>query len=151
MLNTILYDVQFPDGGIKPYSENHIAENILTKVDADGYHNQILEGISDHSKNKRAVEKKYQWIVTKRVRGSMRKTTVVWKFHVKWKYGKVTWTSIKDLKESNPIEVDKYVTARSIPDEPDFFWWVQFTLIKQDIIIAAVNSRGRKATHTYSI
>ena len=43
MLNTIIYDVQFPDGAIKPYSADLIAENILTQVDADGHHNQLLE------------------------------------------------------------------------------------------------------------
>ena len=68
MINTILFDVQFPDGAIKPYISNLIAENILTQVDAYGYHNQLLEGILDYSKDKRAVEKKYQWIVTKRDR-----------------------------------------------------------------------------------
>ena len=57
-LNTILYDVQFPDGAIKPYSANLIAENILIQVDADGYHRQSLEGILDHSSDNRAVEKK---------------------------------------------------------------------------------------------
>ena len=76
MLNTILYDVQFLDGAIKPYSANLIAENILTQVDSDGYHNQLLEGILDHSKDKQAVENKDQWIVTKHGRQSIRKTTV---------------------------------------------------------------------------
>ena len=55
MLNTILYDVHFPYGAIKPYSENLITENILTQVGDDGYHNQLLEGILDHYKDKRAV------------------------------------------------------------------------------------------------
>ena len=83
MLNTILYDVQFPYCAIKPYSENLISEHILTQMDADGCHNQILEGILDHSKDKRAVEKKDKWIVTKRGRQSMRQTTVGWKLRMK--------------------------------------------------------------------
>ena len=62
------HDVQFLDDTIKPYSANIIAENILTQVHADGYHNQLLEVILDHSKDKQAMEKKDQWIVTKRVR-----------------------------------------------------------------------------------
>ena len=68
MLNTILYDVQFPYGAIQTYSANLVAENILTQVDTDGYHNHLLGVILDRSEDKRAVEKKYQWIVTKRVR-----------------------------------------------------------------------------------
>ena len=38
VLNTMLYDVQFPDGSIKPYSANLIAENILMQTDSDGLH-----------------------------------------------------------------------------------------------------------------
>ena len=132
MLNTILYDVQFPDGAIKPYSENLIAEKILTQVDADGYHNQLLKGILDRSNDKLSLEKKDQWIITKRGILSMRKTTFGWKFHMKWKYVTITWKFLKDLKESNPIEVTEYVTARSIQDEPSFSWWVPFTLRKLD-------------------
>ena len=68
MINTILYDVQFPDGAIKPYSENLITENILTQVDDDGYHNHLLKGILNHSRDKQSLEKKDKWIVTNRVR-----------------------------------------------------------------------------------
>ena len=38
VLNTMLYDVQFPDGSIKPYSANLIAENILIQEDSDRLH-----------------------------------------------------------------------------------------------------------------
>ena len=151
MLHTIVYDVQFLDGTIKPYSGNTITENILTQVDADGYHNQLLEGILYHSKDKWAVEKKDQWIVIKCGRRSMRQTTAGWKFCVKWKDGTVTWTYLKDIKESNHIEVAEYMTARSIQDEPDFYWWVPFTLRKRDRIIAAFKSRVIKVTNKYGI
>ena len=50
ILNTILYDVEFPDGAIKPYAANTIAENILASVYLDGYHSQMLECILDHKK-----------------------------------------------------------------------------------------------------
>ena len=151
VLNTMLYDVQFPDGSIKPYSANLIAENILSQVDQDGYHNQMLEGILDHAKDGRAVDQKNQWVVSKRGRRSMRKTTVGWKFKVKWKDGTVTWSSLKDLRQSNPVDVAVYVTSRDIQNEPAFSWWVPWTLRKRDTIIASVNSRMRKATHKYGI
>ena len=76
VLNTMLYYVQFSDGSIKPYSENLIAENILMQADSDGLHQQLLEGILDHSKDKRAIEKKDKYFVSKSGRQSMRKTTV---------------------------------------------------------------------------
>ena len=55
VLNTMLYDVQFPDGSINPYSTNIIAENILIQEDGERLHHQLLEGILDHSKDKRAT------------------------------------------------------------------------------------------------
>ena len=45
----------------------------------------MLEGILNHAKNDRAVEKENPWIVSKRGNRSRRKTTVGWKFCVKWK------------------------------------------------------------------
>ena len=42
VLNTMLYDVKFPDGSIKPYSANLIAENILMQADSYGLHRQLL-------------------------------------------------------------------------------------------------------------
>ena len=34
-LNTIIYEVEFPDGQVKDYAANVIAENMLTQVDSD--------------------------------------------------------------------------------------------------------------------
>ena len=81
----------------------------------------------------------------------MRQTTVGWKFRVKWKDGTVTWISLNDTKESNPVEVGKYVTAQRIQDEPAFARWVSYTLRKRNRTIAGVNSRMRKTTHKYGI
>ena len=81
----------------------------------------------------------------------MWQTTVGWNVRVKRKDGTVTWTYLKDIKESNHIEVSEYMTDRSIQDEPDFSFWVPFTLKNIDRIIAAVNSCVRKATQKYGI
>ena len=58
MLNTVVYDVQFPDGAVKQYSANIIAENALRQVDDNGYHSQLLEGVLEHKKDSRVVEEK---------------------------------------------------------------------------------------------
>ena len=71
VINTMLYDVQFADGSIKPYSVNLIDENKLMQADGDGIHHQLLEGILDHSRDKRAIEKKDYYFVSKRGRRSM--------------------------------------------------------------------------------
>ena len=46
----------------------------------------------------------------------MRQTTVGWKFRMKRKDVTITWKYLKYTKESNPIEVAEYVTARNIQD-----------------------------------
>ena len=37
ILNTVLYDVEFPDGQDREYAANVIAENMLTQVDSDSF------------------------------------------------------------------------------------------------------------------
>ena len=57
------------------------------------------------------------------------------------KDGSEQWFPLKDLKESNPIDVAEYANPRGIDDEPAFKWWVPYTLRKRDNIIAAVKAR----------
>jgi hypothetical protein len=40
------------------------------------------------------------------------------------------WIDLKILKESNPVQVAEYVTARNIADKPAFAWWVSYVLRK---------------------
>jgi hypothetical protein len=58
---------------------------------------------------------------------------------------------LKDLKESNPVEIAEYVQLHGLSDEPAFAWWVPYTLKKRDRIIASVNARVKKKTHKYGI
>ena len=147
----MLYDAQFPDGFIKPYSSNLIAENILMQADSDGLHHQLLEGILYHSKDKQEIEKKDKYFISKRGRQSMRKKTVGCKFNIKWRYGTTKLVSLKDLKKSNQIEVAEYFTARDIQEEPAFAWWVPCTLRKRDSIIDSANACVCKSSHKYGI
>ena len=152
ILNTAVYDVQFPDGTIKEYGANIIAENILQSVDEDGLHSQFLEGILDHKKDESAaVPKSKKFVTTRAGMRQLIKTTVGWKFKIKWKDGSTEWVPLKLLKESNPVETAKYVKSRDLVDEPAFAWWVPYVLKKRDRIIAAVNSRVKRATHKYGI
>ena len=60
ILNTCIYDIEFQDGIIKPYAANVIAQNILSQVDYEFYHSQLLEIISEYSKDECAVDKGFQ-------------------------------------------------------------------------------------------
>ena len=51
----------------------------------------------------------------------------------------------------HPVEVAEYAWAHGTDNQPTFAWWVLYTLHKCDIIISAIKSYIRKATHKYGI
>lgn len=157
ILNTIVYDLEFPDGTVKEYAGNVIAEHVLYAADPDGYLTQHMKGIVDHKRSGNAVTKANKYVISRSRRDGLikhrhlRKTTIGWKFLIEWDNGSRTWMDLKDMKESNPIEVAEYAVARKIDDEPAFEWWVPYVLRKRDVIVSAVKSRMRKKTHKYGI
>ena len=150
ILNTKIYDVMFPDGAVKQYAANVIAENMWAQVDQEGHQYRILEGITGHRKDSNAVERKDQFVKTKKGR-QLRQTTAGWDLCVAWKDGSEQWVKLKDIKGSNPLAVAEYTRANDLEEEPAFRWWVPYTLKKQQHIISAVQQQVRKNTHKYGI
>ena len=125
---------------------------MLTQVDSDGFTITMMEGIIDYRKDAvAAVTKDDVYIVTKRGQKKIWKTTVRWKLLVQWRDQSESWFHLKDLKESNSIEVAEFYKARGIAEEPDFAWGVPYTMQKRDIILSAIKSRICKSTHKYGI
>ena len=151
ILNSIVYDVEFPDGAIKQYAANTIAENMYSQLDSDGYSKTILESIIDYKVDDSAVTKDDMYVITQSGQRRLRMTTVGWKLLIKFRDGSEQWIPLKVLKETNPVQVAEFAVARGIQDEPAFKYWVPFVLRKRDRIVAAVNSRVRKTTHKYGI
>ena len=81
----------------------------------------------------------------------LRQTTVGWSFLVRMKDGTKSWTPLRLLKESNPVDIAEHVLARNINNEMDFAWWVPYNLRKLDVIVSSFNSRVKKQTHKYGI
>ena len=151
MLNSILYDVEFPDGQVKAYTANLIAENLLGQVDDEGFTLTSLECIVDHRTSLDALDKDKAYTTNSRGVKRLRKTTRGWQLKVQWQDKSEQWVPLSVLKESNPVEVAFYAKARGIDDEPAFAWWVPYTLRKSSVIVAAVKARIRKTTHKYGI
>ena len=55
ILNTLVYDVEFPDGEVKEYSANIIAENLLSQVDDEGFTLTVFDSILEHTKDDNAI------------------------------------------------------------------------------------------------
>ena len=99
ILNSIVYDVEFPDGEFKEYSANVIAENMLSQVDDEGFTLTMLDSILDYKKDDSAVEKDAQYATTKRGGRRLRKATCGWKLLIQWRDGSEQWIPLKDMKE----------------------------------------------------
>jgi len=52
MLDTRIYDVLFPDGVVRQYSTNSIAENMYSQLDQEGNTMALLDTIIDHRTDK---------------------------------------------------------------------------------------------------
>ena len=151
-LNTITYNVEFPDGQVKEYGTNIIAENMLTQVDLDGYSLSLMDSIIDHQRDpSQAIPIEDKYITTKSGQKRIWKTTKGWKLLIKWKDKSKAWINLTDMKEAHLVETAEYARVRGISNEPAFTWWVPYTLRKQEVILAAVKNRIRKTTHKYGI
>ena len=124
--------MEFPDGQVKEYAANIIAENMLTQVDSDGMSATLMEAIVDLRKDdKKALQHHDNYVQTKNGRRHLRKTRKGWELLlIKWKDKSESWIKLADMKESHPIEVAEYARARGIDKEPAFEWWVPHTLKK---------------------
>ena len=48
ILNSMMYEVEFIDGHVREYSANVIKENMLSRVDSEGFSTTMMEGIVDY-------------------------------------------------------------------------------------------------------
>ena len=151
LLNSIIYDVEFPNGEVREYAANLIAQNMYSQIDSEGHSYSILDTVLDYATDDSAVPMSQKYITTRSGQKRLCQTTAGWHLLVLYKDGREQWVPLKLLKESNPIEVAEFAVNRDIHKEPAFAYWVPFVLKKRDRIVATVNSRIRKTTHKYGI
>ena len=144
ILDTRVYNVMFLDGALCQYAANIIAENMYSQVGSNGHRTLLLKEITDHRKSAIAVPIYDKFVVSKTGRKMLRKTTKGWDLLCLWKYGSTKWAPLKDLKESNPVDIAEYVVGNRTYEETAFHCWVPYTLKKQDHIIAKVKSHFLK-------
>jgi len=150
ILNSVIYEVEFPDGISKEYAANVIADNMIAQVDNDGISTTLMQGIVGYDKDEEvAISKSDKWVTDRRGKKRLRRSTVGWKLLVQWQDGAETWIPLKDLKESHPVETAEFARARGIDDEVAFSYRVPYTLKKRDAIIGAVKARAKKSTQVW--
>jgi hypothetical protein len=109
-----------------------------------------MESLVDHIKDDTTVPADDGYVVSNGNR-RCKLTTKGWKLCMKWKDGSTSWEALKDLKESNPVEVAEYAGGAKLVSEPAFAWWVPFTLKRRNRIIGKIDARFAKKTHKFGI
>ena len=98
MLNTMVYDIDFPDGSIREYRANVIAGNIYYQFYSEGFSHSIFSIILYFAKDTSAVQKGDQYIITKLGQLRMQTSTVGWKLLISWKDGIGQWIPLSVMK-----------------------------------------------------
>ena len=86
ILETRVYEVQFPDGGISEYTTNIIVESLYSNCDDNGQQYSLLKGIFDHRKTDKEIPMSNGHV---ELNGVKRKqiTTAGWEFRFIWEDG----------------------------------------------------------------
>ena len=114
------------------------------QVDEDGYDYNLLYEIIGHRRNDDAVKIENSFYETKSGIKKKVMTTKGWDFHVRWKNGDTSCIALKDIKETNPIEIAEYVKLHKLRNEPEFTWWINIVLKRRDVMVSKVARRIKK-------
>ena len=146
-----VYEVDFPDGSYQEFAANTIIENLYAHVDDEGRSHAALVGITDHMKSDEAVPRDKGTYVTPHGTQRKRITTKGWKLKVEWDDGTSSWIPLKDIKDSNPVEIADYAKSRGLLQEPAFSWWCPQVLRKRSRVIKQVKHRLVKKNMKFGV
>ena len=133
LLDTAVYDVEMSDGSVEKYSANIIAEHIYSQLDEGGRNVTLLSEIVDHKKSSAAVAITDGWDPAPGGSMKPKKTTIGWQLLAQFKDGSKQWISLKDFKESNPVEVVDYAVAHQL-----VCWDLEFSVMSGGSILPPI-------------
>ncbi len=151
MLDHSLYEVAYPDGTSEKIMANIIAENMMSQIDSEGRHYQLLSEIQEHRTNGKAIKRSDGYIIGKNGNRHAKKTTAGWDLLVEWRDGSMDWVPLKDLRASNPVELAEYAIANNIADEPAFNWWAHDCIKRRDRMVSKVKAKYWRTSHKFGI
>lgn len=151
ILDTRMYEVEYRDGHRAALAANVIAENMFAQVDEEGRRHMMLDSIVDMRTNGDQVEQKDAFVTSSNGVKRRRETTKGWECCALWKDGSTSWGTMKDMKDSYPVELAEFAVENGYADEPAFAWWISYVLKKRDRIVAKVKSKYWQRTHKYGL
>ena len=151
ILDSHMYEVEYQDGTKASLAANYMAENLFMQVDQEGNRHVLLDKLVDYRVNGHEVKLQDAFITSGTGTRRRRETTIGWELLAQWKDGSTNWISLKDLKESYPVQTAEYTVTPKIAMEPAFAWWVLHTLKKRNQIVSKVKSKYWLRTHKFGI
>jgi hypothetical protein len=103
--DTSEYDVKFTDGMTENYATNVIDDNMYASVDNEGNMFQLLLEIMDHKNERMAIDILDGTVTSVNGNVKAKIATKGWMLLVVWKDGLTSWVKLKDLKVSNPLNL----------------------------------------------
>jgi hypothetical protein len=146
LLDTSEYIIEYDDGTSDRMFANSIAENIYAQVDEEGRQFIILQEIADHRTNADAVTKENGYVTMPNGRQFPKKTTKGWEFLLE-----SSWIPLRELKETNPVELAEYAVANQIDTEPAFAWWVKTVFKKRERIIQKLQKKYWRTEYKFGV
>ena len=95
---------------------------MLTRADSDRFLVTLLEAITDYHKDETTVDVANKHVITSKERIRLRTSTQGWKLKALLSDRAESWTPLKDLKESNLIDVAKFVKGRNLESDPACYY-----------------------------
>jgi len=151
ILDSRVYEVEYPDGYKASLAANVIAQNMFAQVDAEGNRHVLFDEIVDHRTDGTETKLVDQYITSSNGTSRRRETTKGWEILIRWKDGSTTWETLKDMKECYPIQLMEYAVQSRISKEPAFAWWIHHVIKKRNQIIAKIKSKYWTRTHKFGI
>jgi len=151
ILDSRMYEVQYHDGHRAIVTANTIAENLFAQVDEDGNSYKLMDQIVQTRTTGEEIPPSEAFFTTKSGIKRRKCTTKGWECLIQWKDGTTTWSKLKDVKDSYPIELAEYAVANQLSHYPVFAWWVPYVLKKRDRIVSKIKSKYWIRTHKYGI
>ena len=143
--------MELEDRTVDRYFANTVAENLWSQCDEEGREVQLFSDIIDHRKNRRAISIADGYERGPNGQRKPKKTTIGWDVLIEFKDGTTQWVPLKDVKDSNPVELAEYAVANKLQEEPAFKWWVNFTLRKRHRFINKLKSKYWRTTHKFGV
>ena len=118
-------------------------------MDVEENRHVLFQDIFNHRYDGTEVKEQDAFVTTHTRTKRRRETTKGVEVLVQWKDGSTTLVTLKDMKNSYPLQMAKYVVQRHIVGNPSFAWWIQHVLAKRNLIIRKLILKYWVKTHKF--